>query len=295
MESRNVNSSVPKPKASLPVGTLKKPVPLRSDGLTLIELLVVISIIGILASLILAGLSSSLATSRSLKCLSNLRQQGFALRMYVDDSGYFPPGLSSSHPGDGDWVWLLGHHYIGDRTLIGGTRIIRSTSVDARGQGGNVKNSVFICPSERKTRSHDVSAEPPHYGYNDWGYAFQGLGPRRFGLSPNFSYDFVREDEVRRPSAMLALGDNFGRTPNGMLRTFYQIKRASSTTPGLLEDSERLDREVRKRHRNRINTVYVDGHSERHTLDRLFFSTDEETLSEWNRDNEPHLRELPLK
>lgn len=264
-------------------------------GFTLVELLVVIAIIGILASLVLAASARALETARSLKCMSNLRQQSLALRMYVDDFGYYPPGLSSRHPGDGDWIWLLGHQYIGDTRLIGGTRTFRSTSVDARGRGGNVKNSVFICPSERKIRIHDSFAEPPHYGYNDWGYAFKGLGSRRFGLSPNFTYDFVREGEVRRPSAMLALGDNFGRAPHGLIRTFYHIIRATPSTPIEPEDSARLDSEVRRRHRGRLNTIYADGHAEGHSIKRLFFSTDTEVLSEWNRDNQPHLNDLSIR
>ncbi|OGV71687.1 MAG: hypothetical protein A3K19_20620 [Lentisphaerae bacterium RIFOXYB12_FULL_65_16] len=53
---------------------------------TLIELLVVIAIIAILASLLMPALQSAKARSKSLLCISNLRQCMIAVQGYANDT-----------------------------------------------------------------------------------------------------------------------------------------------------------------------------------------------------------------
>lgn len=65
-----------------------------NKGFTLIELLVVIAIIGLLASVIMASLSTARSKARDTRRLSDMEQIQIALELYLSDNGQYPNGAS---------------------------------------------------------------------------------------------------------------------------------------------------------------------------------------------------------
>ena len=59
-------------------------------GFSLIELFVVVSIVALLISLLLPAIKKAKASGRSVVCLSNQRQLGFACMAYFDDTDTMP-------------------------------------------------------------------------------------------------------------------------------------------------------------------------------------------------------------
>lgn len=79
-------------------------------GFTLIELLVVVSLIGILATLVMANLTSGRSRGRDAQRKSDLKQISTALRLYYNDVGSYP--ASSAIPWGAEWKNTQGTIYM---------------------------------------------------------------------------------------------------------------------------------------------------------------------------------------
>lgn len=115
-----------------------------SNRFTLIELLVVIAIIAILASMLLPALSNARKTVKSMTCMDNLKQLGFAASMYSDDfDEWILPSRLYTHEtiGGGTLSWGEGMWF---RTLA---RYTGQKTFDWSYRFSSAK--IYTCPNEK--------------------------------------------------------------------------------------------------------------------------------------------------
>lgn len=86
--------------------TLKKKLHQNQHAFTLIELLVVVSLLGVLATLVIANLNSARERARDATRKSDLRSIQTALRLYYNDNSGYPQSFDGNIVGcDGNCTW----------------------------------------------------------------------------------------------------------------------------------------------------------------------------------------------
>jgi len=178
------------------------------QAFTLIELLVVIAIIAILASLLLPALGNAKAKAEQSACISNCRQIGLAVNMYVPDNNERLPlcrnwgkAWASDHPLRKDNVWMpkLLKPYIGKNQGALDSKKIKSRPTD----------SVFACPTGIKVKDSDVGWTEG--ANNAWGYGYKELVARNDYVTYVWNHIYLNvarnSYEINRPVSGRQAGD----------------------------------------------------------------------------------------
>lgn len=203
-----------------------------AKGFTLVELLVVSAIVAILAALSLPALTSSKSAALRTQCLSNQRQIGVALEMYVMDNADVMPllqgwnGLSGQ---DGTYDFFVAATNRPLNALLGGSR------------------QVSKCPADK---GDAYAAHPTPPGKNCWDmfgtsylpqWSHSGFGVQYvFGTTGDpVNFPSIKESVLgRHPANKIILGDwmwhpNRGNTDP---RSIWHNHRGQSLTMMLWGD-----------------------------------------------------------
>ncbi len=289
---------------------------MKSDkrAFTLTELLVVIAIIAILAGMLLPALGKAKSHARSIVCTNNERQIGIAWQLYTLDHGdYFPPDLQADR-NNPPWPQpvlyapynVFWHHIICDRYMG------RNTNVWQCPENRNMNEILSLAVQEGMPWWKEAIIRA------DWNYSYglnrkgmnMGIYENRSrnhgmaapggsnGIELGFQNNFsglmtlsIKSSQVASPSKMIAVADylpwridrsGFGvkfNTPGydhyaGVVNNYYGPAPEYYTTS--------LDR----RHRNRVMTLFADGHVVAETLTQLLYPGD--NWKRWNYDHRIH-------
>ncbi len=198
---------------------------------TLIELLVVIAIIGVLVAVALPIFSSVQENGASVKCISNMKQIGAAMDLFVNDhNGYYPALVDPVTAVNWDSVAI--NPYLPERTDKGG---IQRQSV------------LFICPDANYVG--DVKSDLSRtYSATDC-----MTGPSGSFTTPSNRTTFA---------SMVGTLVLFDGTQSGTLRysqeevTWGQVSGGNDLKGASSKTSSFID----YRHRNAFHGLFADGH-----------------------------------
>ena len=248
---------------------------MKRTAFTLIELIVVVAVIALLTAVLAPALSRVRRNTRSVVCVSNIRQLLLAMSIYEQENHTFPPGFDDltygtvpppgGYIGDASrdlqgWWWF---HYLGG--------IMRDRSENS---------SVMICPS-RDMRHPSVKANLlcSNYGVNR---AIckdaQGPSPDEFVGTP------LGLKSIRYPSETLLIVDSgysliSWRGVTNDVGPYYEnvLREGSFYVPGLAVNKERhifpgYEEDARDgRHpQKKVNAGFADSHVSTLKADELF-------------------------
>lgn len=236
---------------------------------TLIELLVVIAIIAILAGLLLPALARAKEKGRTARCVSNVRQMGIALTLYVDDYHLYP-ALRAFAPDGTTNSW----HDMLAPSLSKWTN----------------RESIFRCPSFRYQQAAILGANNRFTTVGSYGYNSQTAHSLAVDQTiPGNRGRNLKENAVVMPSAMVAFSDSYlvQWLPEKFIAGTIDLQYVPITYRQKLATFPAELQAIRQRHSGQHVTTFCDGHVETIKYEKLF-ADDPETRRMWNYDHQPY-------
>jgi prepilin-type processing-associated H-X9-DG protein len=235
-------------------------------------LLVVIAIIAILAAMLLPALSKAKEKARTINCVSNMRQLGLAMKLYLgDNNGVFMPLWRQ--PGAPGTAW----------TYDASTFIVQNPAglfwEDAlRLSGFSTSRKIFDCPAMKVEKALNQGGSLSDLNALGIGLNFPEYGITVPVASPPPSSTYRKESDTRKPSESVVFADSGGvqePTPVGdgdnwteyrLPDLFTGVGAAFFRSPsaGASFDSGDNGHPVRAipRHGRRVNVAHLDGRAE---------------------------------